>query len=196
LHAPRHERDDEKRPAPVMARRLHGKRGDMLDKLDFILRFWDLKARHGAQAAVGALLTAAEQVELLSLINLMSTDHPLPEPGPAPRVERPVPLQLSGEGGGFLAAELRMVCAGGLLVACASPLRPGQRTVVRLADAVAGVEYTLPCSVEWVFGGGPVVVALRCDGAPARVSFALPEPSSWRVLAPSWNDPPWAHLPK
>src|SRR5262249_38730949 len=57
--------------APV--RRVH----TMLDKLDFMVRFWQLRARHDA---IGAPLSAFERVELLSLIRLMAQDLRLPEP--------------------------------------------------------------------------------------------------------------------
>jgi len=148
----------------------------MLDKLDFMVRYWQLRARHDA---MGAPLAPFERVELLSLIRLMSQDLRLPEPGPAPRVEGGIPVQMTAPGG-FLAAELRIVCAEGIVVACAASLRVGASTIVRLADAVSGLEYTLPCTVAWSFHGAPSSIALRVDGAPSRVTFAVPMPGMWR----------------
>lgn len=134
----------------------------MIEKLDFMVRFWQLQARHNA---LGEPLTTGERVELLSLLRLMSTDQRLPDTGPAPRTDQGIPVQLTAPGG-FLSGELRLVCADGIVLACASPLHAGQSTIVRLADAVLGVEYTLPCVVLWSYVGTPSAMALRVDGAP------------------------------
>lgn len=150
----------------------------MLEKLDFMMRFWSLRARHGA---LSAPLSAIEQIELLSLIRLMSTDHALPEPGLLPRAEASLAVQLTAPGG-FLQGELRMVCAGGLVVAMRSPLRTGQSTLLRVADTEAGIEYTLPCVVSWSYTGSPSTIALRVDGAPARMNAAPLTPGVWGSL--------------
>lgn len=148
----------------------------MLEKLDFMMRFWDLMARHGP---IGGSLSSVEKIELLSLIRLMSTDLPLPEAGPPPRFDTSTPVQLTAPGG-FLGGELRMVCAGGLVIACEAPLRVGQSTLLRLANEESGVEYTLPCVVSWSYLGTQAAMALRVDGIPARVSAIAPEPGMWR----------------
>src|ERR1051326_7692126 len=75
----------------------------MLDKLDFMVRFWQLRARHDA---IGAPLATFARVEFLSLIRLMADDLRLPDPGPAPKIEGGLPVQMTAPGG-FLAAELR-----------------------------------------------------------------------------------------
>ncbi len=147
----------------------------MLEKLEFMLRFWDLKARH---ESLGAPLSAVEQIELLSLLGLMATDDPLPEAGPPPRSEHALEAQITTHGG-FVAVEIRMVCASGLVVACISPLPAGRSTVVRLADDGTGVEYNLPCVVEWSTVGSPSAMALCVDGAPARMSFVVHEGPAW-----------------
>jgi hypothetical protein len=147
----------------------------MLEKLDFMVRFWDLKARH---ASAGAPLTALELGELLSLLSLMAADDPLPEPGPAPHTEGVI-VELTARGG-FLAAELRLVCAGGLVLASFVPLPVGQSTLVRLVDPASGTEYTLPCVAEWSYLGNPTAVALRIDGVPARAHAGAPELGAWR----------------
>ena len=159
----------------------------MLEKLDFMVRYWQLRARH---KALGAPLSMLEQVELLSLLRLMATDLRLPEPGPPPRTEIGLPVQLTAPGG-FISGELRVVCAEGMLVACATPMRSGQRSILRIADAVTGVEYAVPCAVEWAHVGSPSAMALRVDGAPTRMSFAIPLPGMWRSPL-GWAERPWS----
>lgn len=149
----------------------------MLDKLDFMVRFWRLRARHEASDTP---LLPSERVELLSLLQLMATDQHLPDPGPLLFEDAGIPVQLTF-GGGFLAGELRLVCPEGVVITARAPMvRPGQITVVRMADAIAGVEYTLPCVVAWTFSGAPSSIALRVDGIPARTTFAMPELSVWQ----------------
>ena len=148
----------------------------MLEKLDFMMRFWDLKARH---ESLGAPLTPVERIELLSLLGLMATDDPLPLAGPPPRSEHALEAQVTTHGG-FVGVEVRMVCARGLVVACLTPFPKGQSTVVRLVDDATGVEYTVPCVVEWGIEGTPSAMALRVDGAPARMAFVdEPEGLAW-----------------
>jgi hypothetical protein len=48
---------------------------------------------------------------------------------------------------------------------------PGERAILRAADAVSGVEYSIPCSVMWVYEGAPTTLALVVDGLPARNDF-------------------------
>lgn len=149
----------------------------MLDKLDFMVRFWRLKARHEAQ---GRPLSGFERVELLSLLKLVAGDQHLPEAGPAPRSAQSVPLQIL-VAGRFQRAELRLVCPDGIVTAGPTPLAAGQRTIVRLVDAIAGVEYALPCVVVWHYAGSDEgVSALRIDGLPSRTTFSMPELSVWR----------------
>jgi hypothetical protein len=148
----------------------------MLDKLDFMVRFWRLRARH---EVLEQPLSAFERMELLSLLQLMATDQTLPEPGPPPRAEQSFPLQITAFGG-FMSGELRRVCPDGIVIACSAPLTAGQSTMVRLVEAIAGVEYVLPCVVVWSYAGSPSAAALRIDGVPTRASFAMPELSVWR----------------
>lgn len=158
----------------------------MLEKLDFMVRFWDLKARHEA----GAPLTSLERGELLSLLSLMVADDPMPEPGAAAPHADGLPMQIA-MGGGFVAAEARYVCSAGLVVVTNAPLAAGQSTVVRLADPSAGFEHTLPCVVEWTFVGSVITMALRVDGAPTRMSCVPVEQGAWGVPL-GWSDPAWA----
>jgi len=159
----------------------------MLEKLDFMVRFWSLRARHEALQP----LTALERGELLSLLSLMVSDDPMPEAAPAPRGEG-LPVQITARGG-FLAAELRHVCAAGLVVTTPAPLTVGQSTVVRVADALAAVEYTLPCVVEWNSLGTPTTLALRVDGAPSRMRCTTPEIGAWGAPI-GWSDPAFVPL--
>lgn len=149
----------------------------MLDKLDFMVRFWRLRARHDER---GSPLSPSERIELLSLLQLLATDQHLPPPGPLAFSDGSIPVQLT-VGGGFLAGELRIVCSEGLLITCSAPMvRAGQITVVRIADAIAGIEYTLPCVVAWTSNEATPWMALRVDGAPARTNFTMPELSVWQ----------------
>ncbi|MCK6588708.1 MAG: hypothetical protein HUU21_26710 [Polyangiaceae bacterium] len=163
---------DEKRPG-------EGKLS-MLDKLDLMVRFWRLKARNEAR---GKPLSGFERVELLSLLQLMAADQNLPEAGPAPKTEQGFPLQVM-VAGGFQSGELRLICPDGIVIASKTPLTPGQRTIARLVDAIAGVEYALPCVVVWCYRGAAESIfasaALRIDGLPTRTTFSMPELSVWR----------------
>lgn len=64
-------------------------------------------------------------------------------------------------------------------MACITPLPAGQNTMLRLADDVAGVEYSVPCVVEWGTIGTPSAMALRVDGVPARMSCNVPAGIPW-----------------
>ena len=142
----------------------------MIDKLDFLVRFWELQARH---ATLGHPLVATERVELLSLMQLVTSDARVPQEGPAAPHDEALPAQLIGEGM-IVSVEIRDVSASGLLVACAVILQRGSHVILRAADAVSGVEYVLPCSVAWVHRGAPNTTALVVDGIPSRKSFFAP----------------------
>lgn len=158
----------------------------MIEKLDFMVRFWDLKARHAAKAP----LTPLERGELLSLLSLMVTDDPMPEPcAAAPRPDG-LPIRIAMRGG-FAAAEVRYVCSAGLVIAARTPLVAGETTIVRLEDPATGLEYTLPCVVEWAFVGSETTMALRVDGAPTRTTCVPIELGAWGVPL-GWSDPAWA----
>lgn len=139
----------------------------MIDKLGFLVRFWELKARH---ATLGVPLSASEQVELLSLMQLVTGDFKMPPPGTCARPSNPLPAQLIGEGT-ILSVEVRYVCAAALLVASVKPMSIGERAIMRTADAVSGVEYALPCTLAWVHDARPCIMALVVDGIPVRSDF-------------------------
>ena len=141
----------------------------MIDKLDFLVRFWELKARN---ASLGEPLMPREQIELLSLMQLVTGDLEVPPPGPVDRPKGALPAQMIGDGT-ILAVEIRNVSAAALLVSCASTVPEGSRVILRAADAVSGVEYALPCTVCWVHkGSAPSFLALGVDGIPTRAVFA------------------------
>ena len=142
----------------------------VIEKLDFLVRFWELKARH---ATLGHPLTPKEQLELLSLMQLVTHDFKVPRAGPVARTKHALPAQLIGDGAIF-AIEVRALSAAALVVASASVVPAGSRVVVRAADAVSGIEYTLPCTVAWVYDATPVVMALVVDGLPTRLDFSSP----------------------
>jgi hypothetical protein len=142
----------------------------VIDKLDFLVRFWELKARH---ATLGQPLSAPEQVELLSLMQLVTGDCALPEVGPVARPKGALNAQLIGDGT-MRFIEVRSVGAGALLVTTLSPVAVGATVVVRATDAVSGVEYALPCKVMWVYAGRPYTMALSVDGIPTRSVFGAP----------------------
>jgi hypothetical protein len=142
----------------------------VIDRLDFLVRFWELQARH---ATLGHPLGPTERLELLSLMQLVTSDAQVPPVGHAARTEDAVPAQLIGDGT-IMSVELREVSASGLLVACADTMLVGSRAIVRATDAVSGVEYVLPCTVAWVHRGAPNTLALVVDGIPSRKSFFAP----------------------
>ncbi len=151
----------------------------MIDKLGFLSRFWELKARH---ATLGEPLAPAEQVELLSLMQLVTSDFRMPEPTAYARPNDALPAQLIGEGT-ILPVEVRHVSAAAIVVASVKPVTLGERVIIRTTDAITGVEYALPCHVAWVYDASPCMMALVVDGIPTRAEFSqLPEPRNAQVL--------------
>lgn len=146
----------------------------MIDKLDFLVRFWELKARN---ASLGAPLAGREQIELLSLMQLVTGDLDVPAIGPYERPKHAMPAQMIGDGT-ILHVEIRSVAAGAVIVSCAGTVPADAQVVLRASDAITGVEYVLPCRVLWVHRGAPTIVALSVDGIPTRTTFAgVPGPT-------------------
>jgi hypothetical protein len=141
----------------------------MLQRLDFLVRFWELRARH---AAGGEPLTTGDQVELLSLMQLMTADLAIPKAGPVRSHADVVPVQLIGDGG-IVAAELRKVTAAGLIAVSSSAIAPGAQMVVRVSDAILGTEFSIPCAVAWCHRAANYTVALAVDGIPTRAGIAF-----------------------
>ena len=139
----------------------------MLEKLDLMVRFWELTARHKDG---GEPLSGEEQVELLSWMKLITTDLDVPPPGPLPRAGNSLPAQVIGAGTSA-AVELPGVLARALLVTSAAPMPMGASVLLRATDAVAGVEYIVPCVVKWVHYASPCSAALAIDGVPTRKTF-------------------------
>jgi hypothetical protein len=152
----------------------------LIDKLDFLVRFWELNARN---ASLGEPLSAKEQIELLSLMQLVTGDLDVPAIGPYERPRHALPAQMIGDGT-ILPVEIRSVAAGAVIVSCAGAVPAGAQIILRAADAITGVEYVLPCKVHWVHRGTPTFVALGVDGIPKRSVFAgVPEPKLSMPLA-------------
>ena len=148
----------------------------VIDKLGFLVRFWELKARH---ATLGQPLGPQEQIELLSLMQLVTGDFKMPEAGPVQRTRGALPAQIIGEGA-ITPIELRSVSAAALLIASSARMRVGSRVIVRVADAVSGIEYALPCSIVWAYEAAPCTMALVVDGIPTRSDFASPPDTAAR----------------
>lgn len=140
----------------------------MIDKLDFLVRFWELRAR---SESLGDPLAAREQIELLSLLQLVTRELDVPNVGPVARPRSALPAQMIGEGT-ILPVEIRSVSAAACVVSCASTVPQGAQVILRAADAISGVEYAMPCRVLWVYEGAPTILALRVDGVPTRRVFA------------------------
>lgn len=139
----------------------------MIDKLDFLVRFWELKARN---ASLGEPLTSGEQIELLSLMQLVTSDLEVPAVGMYERPKHALPAQMIGDGT-ILPVEIRAVSAGAVILSCTSTVPAGAQVVLHAADAITGVEYTFPCNVLWVYRGQPTILAVSIDGIPTRRVF-------------------------
>ncbi len=144
----------------------------MIDKIGFLVRFWELRARH---ASLGQPLSGAEQLELLSLMQLVTSDATMPQPGAWVRPDDALPAQLIGQGV-VLPVEIRSVCASAIVVSAPRAMPVAERVLIRVTDAVSGIELTLPCTVAWVHPASSVITALVVDGVPTRTDFGSSEP--------------------
>jgi hypothetical protein len=147
-----------------------------MEKLDFLVRFWELRARY---EAIGVPLTKSERFELLSMLTLVANEDGTSNIEANHSSRRGVPVQLTA-GSGFLAGDLKSLSSERLVVGAASPLPLGERTVVYIADAVTGIEYTVPCVVMWWREDEPCLIGLAPDGLPARSQFTVPKSGLWR----------------
>jgi hypothetical protein len=148
----------------------------LMEKLDLLVRFWELRVRY---EALGVPLSKQERLELLSLLQLVASGD---EPQPLDSMDasrRGVPVQLTA-GSGFLSGELKDLSYERLVVSAAEPLPIGHRTIVYVADAVTGVEYTLPCVVGSTRTDSPCLIGLAPDGLPLRSHFTVPSSGLWR----------------
>jgi len=148
----------------------------MLEKLDLLIRFWELRAR---DEVLGDKLSDSERGELLSLLRLLSNDEGISEPGPAPYARVFLPVQMTTRSG-FLTGDLREIAPDQLVVAAAETLVEEDRTLLYLADAWSGIDYTLPCVVLWTHNDSPCAMGLAIDGIPIRSSFTVPMAGMFR----------------
>jgi hypothetical protein len=142
----------------------------VLKTLDFLIRFWELRARFEQS---GGLLSEAERLELLSLFSLITGTTIGIAPDCSSGQRQGIPVQLTA-GSGFLAGEVRELRADGLVVGAAEAIHPGSRTMAYFADAVSGIEYSLPCVVAWAFEAEPWIMGLALDGLPSRDRLLAP----------------------
>jgi hypothetical protein len=142
----------------------------VIEKIGFLVRFWELRGRH---ATLGQPLGPHEQIELLSLMQLVTADFKMPSAGPVGRPRTALPAQLIGEGA-IVPVEIRKVSAAAVVVASLATIEDDARMILRTADAVSGVEYSLPCVVAWSHIGSPCTIALVVDGIPIRSDFGRP----------------------
>jgi hypothetical protein len=147
-----------------------------MEKLDLLVRFWELRVRY---EAMGMPLDKQERIELLSLLQLMASGEEAPPLEVIDKSRRGVPVQLTA-GAGFLAGELKDLSFERLVVAAAELLPIGHRTIVYVADAVTGVEYTLPCVIAATRADSPCLIVLAPDGLPLRSQFTVPSFGLWR----------------
>jgi hypothetical protein len=147
-----------------------------MEKLDLLVRFWELRVRY---EALGMPLDKHERLELLSLLQLMASADEASPPESVDKLRRGVPVQLTA-GAGFLAGELKDLSYDRLIVATAELLPVGHRTIVYVADAVTGIEYTLPCVIASTRTDSPCLIVLTPDGLPLRSHFTVPSSGLWR----------------
>ena len=82
-----------------------------------------------------------EQLELLSLMQLVTGDLEVPAAGTYERPRHALPAQMIGDGT-ILPVEIRSVAAGAVIVSCAGVVPAGAQVVLRAADAVTGIRAT------------------------------------------------------
>jgi hypothetical protein len=147
----------------------------VMQKLELLVRFWELRARYDT---TGMPLDKIEQLELLSLLRLLATSYDAA--GDAfDGSRRGMPVQITA-GSGFLAGDLKELSAECLVIGAVEPLPPGYRTIVYVADAITGIEYTVPCIVAWSREDEPCLIGLAPDGVPSRSHFTVPVSTLWR----------------
>jgi hypothetical protein len=147
-----------------------------MEKLDFLVRFWELRARY---EMLGVPLTQEERFELLSLLQLLAAENEPPSAESIDSSRRGLPVQMTA-GSGFLAGELKDLSADRLVVGAVEQLPTGQRTILYVADAVSGIEYSVPCVVAWSRDDEPCLIGLAPDGVPTRSEFTVPESGFFR----------------
>lgn len=121
-------------------------------------------------------LDEADGARLLGLGRLLKGEYLGVERPGAATLLHPIPAQFTRPAG-FGAGEIRSVSANGMAVVTAHPSSIGERTIVRIADPLAGVEYVFPGKVVWVHDN---VMGVGFDGVPSKAPFLLPTRTGWR----------------
>src|SRR5688500_2335942 len=119
----------------------------MLHLLDMIYEYQLLRTK---EERLQIPLDDEERARVIGLERLLVGDPP--PRGEArrktPRLLEPLPVQFTLPGG-FGSGEIRNISGGGMAIVTARPPAIGTRTIVRVADATAGVEYVFPGRVVW-----------------------------------------------
>ncbi len=140
-------------------------------KLEFLLRFWDLAARHAAGG-----LCQSEEIEYLALLQLVMDD--LEHPTLQRHKTQECNATLIGDGA-IVSARVLTVSAGGLLVRAALDLEVGDSVLLSVhfdgTSEEPPSEVALPCTIAWVDGAHGM--ALRVDGAPVRGAHPITLPT-------------------
>jgi len=144
-----------------------------MNLLDIVFEHQELLHR---KQSVDAPLDDAENARLLGLDRLLKGEYLGVEQPSLATLLHPIPAQFTRPGG-FGAGEIRSVSANGMAVVTSHPAAIGERTIVRIADPLAGVEYVFPGKVVWVHDN---VMGVGFDGLPTRAPFLLPTRTSWR----------------
>lgn len=121
-------------------------------------------------------LDDAENARLLGLDRLLKGEYLGVDRPALATMLHPIPAQFTRPGG-FGAGEIRSVSSNGMAVVTSHPSSVGERTIVRIADPLAGFEYVFPGKVVWIHDN---VMGVGFDGMPSRTPFLLPARTSWR----------------
>ena len=148
----------------------------MIEKLRFLVRYWDLLARTSSTGA----LTHHETLELHALMHVLNSDAKLPPPSIVSRKLYALPAALLLQRGAAR-VELRQVNASGFVIAAARPLPLETLSVLRVSDPETGHDYTFPCRLAWKHDVGTSTIALTIDGRP---SISAPESLSRIAMNP------------
>jgi len=117
-------------------------------------------------------LDDSETSRLVSLAKMLEGEAPSMEARRRmPRLPCPSMLQLTVPGG-FATGEIRNISGGGLAILSRAPVVVGARTIVRITQVTAGLEYVFPCRVAWKTTDARPMIGLEFDGVPSVASYA------------------------
>jgi len=158
----------------------------VIEKIGFLVRFWELRGRH---ATLGLPLGPSEQIELLSLMQLVTADFKMPAAGPVGRPRTALPAQLIGEGA-IVPVEIRKVSAAAVVVASLATIEDDARSTASRCGATSGGRSTCRCRAACRWGGES---GSSGSGGPPRPSLP-PRKALWGarfgpvVLERDWRE--------